>query len=128
MSKVLLIDENVTVTNLYGAVLRNAGHKVDIAHDGDAGLAAVLRLNPDVVVLDLAMPKSSGLQVLAGIRSDPSSARIPVIVFSNTHTNERLQDVWDAGASRVLSKASSTPKQVLAEIRSLLELAAESGR
>ncbi len=122
MSKVLLVDDNIVVTNLYGAVLRHAGHEVIVAHDGDAGLAAVTGFAPDVVVLDLTMPKSSGLQVLAGIRAAPASAQTPVIVFSNTHTKERLQEVWDAGASRVLSKSSSTPKQVLAAIRSLLDL------
>lgn len=126
MSKVLLIDDNVIVTSLYGAVLRNAGHEVDVAHDGDAGLEAVGRFRPDVVVLDLTMPKTSGLEVLASIRADLALAETPVIVFSNTHTSERLQDVWAAGASQVLSKASSTPKQLLAAIRTLLDL--PSGR
>lgn len=120
MSKVLIIDDNVTITSLYGAVLRNAGHKVEAAHDGEAGLAAVARFKPDVVLLDLAMPKSNGLQVLAGIRSDPASAETHVIVFSNTYTNERLQDIWDAGASQVISKASSTPKQIAEAVRALL--------
>jgi CheY-like chemotaxis protein len=128
MSKVLLIDDNVTITALYGATLRNAGHTVEVAHDGEAGLAAVRRFAPDVVILDLAMPKSNGLAVLAGIRSNPGSADTPVIVFSNTYTNERLQQVWDAGASQVLSKASSTPKQIAEAIRASLAGARGSDR
>lgn len=120
MSKVLLIDDNVTLTTLYGATLRNAGHQVEVAHDGEAGLAAVAQFQPDVILLDLAMPKASGLDVLVGIRSNPVSAETPVIVFSNTYTNERLQQVWAAGASQVLSKASSTPKLVAEAIRTSL--------
>ena len=117
MSKILLIDDNATITALYGNTLRNAGHQVEVAHDGDAGLAALTRVSPDVVILDLAMPKTNGLDVLAAIRSNPTFAETPVIVFSNTFTNERLQQVWDAGASQVLSKASSTPKQIVEAVR-----------
>jgi CheY-like chemotaxis protein len=117
MSKVLLIEDNKAVTSLYGAALRNAGHQVDIAHDGDAGLAAVARFKPDVVLLDLALPKTPGLKVLEGIRSDPGSAAVPVIVFSNTFTNDKLEEVWAAGATQVLSKASSTPKLIIEAIR-----------
>ena len=117
MSKVLLIDDNAAVTSLYGAALRNAGHKVEVAHDGEAGLATVLQFQPDVVLLDLAMPKSNGLEVLANIRSNPGLAELPVIVFSNTYTNDRLPAIWSAGATQVLSKASSTPKQILEAVR-----------
>ena len=117
MSKVLLIDDNAAVTSLYGAALRNAGHKVEVAHDGEAGLAAVVQFQPDLVLLDLAMPKSNGLQVLASIRSNPALAELPVIVFSNTFTNDRLPEIWGAGATQVLSKASSSPKQVLEAVR-----------
>ena len=117
MSKVLLIDDNATVTSLYGAALRNAGHRVEVAHDGEAGLAAVLQFQPDVVLLDLAMPKSNGLEVLASIRSNPTVAEVPVIVFSNTYTNDRLPEIWSAGATQVLSKASSSPKQILEAVR-----------
>lgn len=120
MSRVLLIDDNAVVVNLYGNALRTAGHKVEIARDGEAGLAAVGTFKPDVVLLDLAMPKTHGLQVLTAIRADPAQAQLPVIVFSNTFTNERLQEVWDAGASQVLSKASSTPKQVIEAVRAVL--------
>ena len=120
MNKVLLIDDNVALTGLYGLMLRNAGYKVEVAHDGAAGIEAVLRFLPDLVVLDLAMPKGNGIEILDKIRSTPESAATPVIVFSNTYTNERLQQVWDAGASQVLSKASSTPKQLIAAVRELL--------
>ncbi len=121
MSKVLLIDDNAVVVNLYGNALRNAGHKVETARDGEAGLAAVARFKPDLVVLDLAMPKSNGMEVLTAIRADPTQAELPVLVFSNTFTTERLQEVWDAGASQVLSKASSSPKQVIEAVRALLD-------
>jgi Response regulators consisting of a CheY-like receiver domain and a winged-helix DNA-binding domain len=128
MSKVLLIDDNVVITRLYGAALRNAGHRVEVEHDGEAGLAAVVRFKPDVVLLDLALPKTHGLQVLAGIRAHPDSANVPVIVISNTYTNERLQEVWDAGASQVLSKASSSAKQVTEAVRASLAGASGAGR
>ena len=122
MSKVLLIDDNKTVTGLYGSALRNAGYQIDVAHDGEAGLAAVVRFRPDVVLLDLAMPKATGLKVLEGIRADAESAHVPVIVLSNTFTNEKAEEVWAAGATQILSKAASTPKQVIEAIRASLKV------
>jgi CheY-like chemotaxis protein len=121
MNRVLLIDDNITITRLYGAALRNAGHHVEIAHDGRTGLTAVTTFKPDLVILDLAMPNGNGVDVLAAIRADPDAAATPVIVFSNTFTNERLEKLWKAGVSQVLSKASSTPKQVVAAVKELLD-------
>jgi CheY-like chemotaxis protein len=128
MSKVLLIDDNPTITTLYGSSLRNAGHQVEVANDGEAGLAALTRTSPDVIILDLAMPKANGLEVLTAIRSNPVFTSTPVIVFSNTFTNDRLQQVWDHGATQVLSKASSTPKQIVEAVRSSLAAAGRSGQ
>ena len=128
MSRILLIDDNPTVTTLYGAALRNAGHQVDVAHDGDAGLAALARVSPDVIILDLAMPKTNGLEVLSAIRSNPAFGSTPVLVFSNTFTSERMQQVWDRGATQVLSKASSTPKQILEAVRTSLAATGQSGQ
>lgn len=120
MTKVLIIEDNLTVTTLYRNVLLGAGFAVEAASDGAKGLAAVASFQPDVVLLDLMLPSIDGLTLLRKLRADPTSATLPVIVFSNAYTGDRLSEVWEAGATQVLAKASSTPKQVVDTVRTAL--------
>ena len=78
--------------------------------DGAKGLAAVASFKPDLVLLDLMLPSIDGLTVLRTLRADPESAALPVIMFSNAFTGERLNDLWDAGATQVLAKAQQQPE------------------
>jgi DNA-binding response OmpR family regulator len=127
MMKVLIIEDNPTVVALYRNTLRAAGYQVDTAVDGAQGLAAVASFRPDLVLLDLMLPSIDGITLLRKLRADPESANVPVIVFSNAFTGDRLTEVWQAGASQVLAKASSSPKQVVEAVRALLaERAAQS--
>ena len=120
MMKVLIIEDNVTVTTLYRNMLRAAGFAVETAADGATGLAAVSSFRPDVVLLDLMLPALDGLSVLRTLRGDPEWAALPIVVFSNSYSGQRLNEVWDAGATQVLAKASSTPKQVVEAVRATL--------
>jgi CheY-like chemotaxis protein len=117
MTKVLIIEDNVTVTNLYRNLLRAAGFAVEAASDGAKGLAAVSSFRPDVVLLDLMLPAVDGMAILRTLRADPEWAALPIVVFSNSYSGERLNEVWEAGATQVLAKASSTPKQVVDAVR-----------
>ncbi|HEY7056779.1 MAG TPA: response regulator [Vicinamibacterales bacterium] len=120
MTKVLIIEDNTTVATLYRNTLRAAGFRVETAADGAKGLAAVGSFRPDLVLLDLMLPSIDGLTLLRKLRADPASTALPVIVFSNAFTGERLNDVWEAGATQVLAKASSSPKQVVEAVRATL--------
>ena len=117
MLKVLIIEDNVTVTTLYRNMLRAAGFVVEAAADGAKGLAAVSSFRPDVVLLDLMLPAVDGLSVLRTLRADPEWTALPIVVFSNSYSGQRLTEVWEAGATQVLAKASSTPKQVVEAVR-----------
>lgn len=120
MTKVLIIEDNMTVSTLYRNVLRAAGFAVEAVADGAKGLAAVASFQPHVVLLDLMLPSIDGLTLLRRLRADPTCADLPVIVFSNAFSGDRLNEVWEAGATQVLAKASSTPKQVVDVVRNTL--------
>jgi hypothetical protein len=81
MTKVLIIEDNVTVTNLYRNLLRAAGFAVEAASDGAKGLAAVSSFRPDVVLLDLMLPAVDGMAILRTLRADPEWAALPIVVF-----------------------------------------------
>jgi DNA-binding response OmpR family regulator len=114
MSKrVLIIEDNNVLASVYGSTLSQAGFQVAVANDGQVGLDQIARFSPDLVVLDLMLPKVDGLEVLRRIRADQAHASLPVIVFSNSYTSDRTREVWNAGATQVLVKASCPPKQLL---------------
>ena len=72
---------------------------------------------PDVILLDLMLPKMSGVDVIKQIRSEADFAKLPIIVFSNTYLTNLIQEAWKAGATKCLSKTNCTPKDVLEVVR-----------
>jgi CheY-like chemotaxis protein len=119
MKKILIIDDDQFISNIYRNKLAVDNYQVEVATDGEAGLAMVKSFAPDAVILDLMLPKLAGLEVLKSIRALEGFKQLPVIVFSNTYLSNLVQDAWKAGATKCLSKASATPKQVLDVVRSL---------
>jgi len=111
MKKILIIEDDQIVANIYRNKLSTEGFNVEIAPDGESGLESVRHLRPDAVVLDLMLPKLSGVDLLKQVRAEPQFQQLPVIVFSNTYLTSMIQDAWKAGATKCLSKASCSPKQ-----------------
>jgi CheY-like chemotaxis protein len=80
----------------------------------------VKTFRPDAIVLDLIIPKITGIELMKTIRADPNFEKVPVIVFSNTYLSNMVQEAWKAGATKCLSKANCTPKQVIDMVRSTI--------
>jgi DNA-binding response OmpR family regulator len=121
MKKILIIEDDPLVANIYGNKFTVDHFKVEIAGDGDAGFALVNSFKPDAILLDLMIPKTSGLDLLKKIRAQAGLENLPVIVFSNTYLSNMVQEAWKAGATKCLSKANCTPKQVIEVIRGLIQ-------
>jgi CheY-like chemotaxis protein/HPt (histidine-containing phosphotransfer) domain-containing protein len=120
MKKILIVEDDQIVANIYRNKLSIEGFRVEIALDGEMGLDTARAFHPDAVVLDLMLPKMTGVQLMKQIRAEPGMAELPIIVFSNTYLTNMIQEAWKAGATKCLSKASCTPKQVIDVIRSAL--------
>jgi DNA-binding response OmpR family regulator len=120
MKKILIIDDDLAVANIYRNKLSLEGFQVEVAPDGEVGLELVRRFKPDAVLLELMVPKLSGVAVVEKIRSDLEFAKLPIIVFSNTYLTNLVQDAWKAGATKCLSKSNCNPKQIFEVLRSVL--------
>src|SRR5712691_11343136 len=120
MKKVLIIEDDQIVANIYRNKFSQEGFQVEIALDGNVGLELVRSFRPDAVVLDLMLPKLTGVELMKKIRSDPQFEQLPVIVFTNTYLTQMIQDAWKAGATKCLSKSNCAPKQVIDVVRSTL--------
>ncbi len=117
MKKILIIEDNQIVANVYRNKLAVEGYQTEVALDGESGLKMMRMLKPDAIILDLMLPKMSGVDVIREIRAETDFAKMPIIVFSNTYLTNLIQEAWKAGANKCLSKASCSPKEVLDLIR-----------
>jgi DNA-binding response OmpR family regulator len=120
MKKVLIVEDDQIVANIYRNKFSIDGFQVEVALDGSSGLEMARDFRPDAIVLDLMMPKMSGVDFMKKIRAQPDFEQLPVIVFSNTYLTNMVQEAWKAGATRCLSKTSCTPKQVVDVVRNSL--------
>lgn len=123
MSKILIIEDDEIVANIYRNKLRVEGFEVESAGDGEAGLGKARQFRPDAILLDLMLPKVTGIELMRQLRAEPDFARTPFIVFSNTYLTNIVQEAWKAGATKCLSKASCSPKHVIDALRSSLSAA-----
>jgi DNA-binding response OmpR family regulator len=120
MQKILIIEDDQIIGNIYRNKFSVEGFQVEIARDGLAGLEMVRSFRPDAVILDLMLPKLTGVEVMKQIRAEADFKELPVIAFSNTYLTNMIQDAWKAGANKCLSKANCTPKQVIEAVRNAL--------
>ena len=117
MKKVLIIEDDQIVANVYRNKLAVEGYKVETAPDGEAGLKTMRIFKPDTIILDLMLPKMSGLDVIKQVRSEDEFAKIPIIVFSNSFLTNMIQEAWKAGATKCITKSNCSPKEVIDVVR-----------
>ncbi len=117
MNKILIVEDDQIVANIYRNKFSVEGFQVEVALDGHVGLELVHSFRPDAVILDLMLSRLTGIELLKKIRSEPGMEKLPLIVFSNTYLTGMVQEAWKAGATKCLAKASCTPKQVIDIVR-----------
>lgn len=116
MKRILLIDDDVELLAMLQEYLRQEGYAVDLAHDGEQGLAAALAGGHDLAVIDVMMPGMSGIEVLKGIRA---ASRLPVIMLTARGDDmDRILGL-ELGADDYVPKPC-TPRELLARIRAIL--------
>ena len=120
MKKILIIEDDQIVANVYRNKLAVEGYTTEVAADGEIGLKVMRTFKPQLIILDLMLPTISGVDVIKEIRSEPEFSKIPIIVFSNTYLTNLIQEAWRAGANKCLSKSSCTPKDVIEIVRNAI--------
>src|SRR5213592_1099639 len=113
MKKMLIIEDDQIVANIYLRKFQIEGFQVELALDGEAGLAATLKSRPDIVILDLMLPRLNGVEVLKELRAEPTTRDVPVVVLSNAYMSSLVQEAWKAGANYCMIKANCTPRQLV---------------
>jgi CheY-like chemotaxis protein len=105
-ARILLAEDDRFLSRAAAVMLRRRGHTVVTANDGVEALAAVRSSRPDMVLLDLIMPRMQGFEVLRALKGDPATCAIPVVVMSNLSQSQDRERTLAAGASEYLVKAN----------------------
>jgi CheY-like chemotaxis protein len=108
--KILLVEDSKTIRLENESALKNAGYEVICAEDGETALHMAQQQHPDLVLLDMILPKMSGPEVLKHLKSDPATAEIPVVVVSSLSEKNR-EKLMGEGAEEYLEKNSLMPSR-----------------
>ncbi|OLC16496.1 MAG: hypothetical protein AUH29_04950 [Candidatus Rokubacteria bacterium 13_1_40CM_69_27] len=119
--RILLVEDDRFLRRACEASLRQRGFTVIAAIDGEEGLRLARSETPDLILLDLLMPKLPGLEVLKALKADPATKPIPVLVLSNSSREQDVAEVINLGAVDYWVKANLSLKELGERVARLLE-------
>lgn len=122
--RILLVDDDPFIISLYVSKLKRAGLEVEAVPNGEEALRRLEAVRPDLVILDLNMPKLNGIEVLKQIRNTPALESLPVLVLTNVCSDSVMRETWEARPTRYLIKRETPPNVVIDEVLALLKSAA----
>lgn len=120
MAKILVVEDEKPMSSILGKELKKLDHEVEFAYDGaDAAEKAKVE-KPDLILLDLILPKMNGFEVLEKIKGDTDVASIPVIVLSNLGTDEDIKHAMKLGAVDYYVKAQHPLLEIVEKVSEFL--------
>ena len=120
MAKVLIVEDEEVLAKVLREKFTDEGYGTEIAKDGDEGSAMVKKSKPDIVLLDLILPKKHGLVILEEIKNDPETKDIPVVVLSNLAEDDNIKKALELGASDYFVKAQHPIGEIVEKVSSIL--------
>ena len=122
MAKILLVDDDALLVRMYQKKMENDGFVVETAADGVEGLKKVLEFKPDLILLDVMMPKLNGFEMLERLKAQEATSKIPVIILSNVGASEEdIEKGFSLGAVSYLVKSGNRPNMVVAKVKEHLK-------
>ena len=130
MAKILLVEDDTILVEMYQAKFELEGHQVHVATNGEECLAILKEYQPELILLDILMPKLNGFHVLKEIKKQPDLRQIPVILLTNLGQAEvdMNQELAKAlGVNDYLIKSHHTPDEVVHKVVKVLEASRPGG-
>lgn len=116
MTKVVIIDNSKEITSIYADTLRCAGYYVEILNDEEEAVRRICHEKPDLVLLDVLMPKINGLHILDMIAKDKCNTNTRVVMLTNVADSAIMQKAMKAGAKDYIVKAEVSISELLRRI------------
>ena len=118
---ILLIEDDDFLLTMYKMKLELENFKVITAANGENGLRMIREKKPDLILLDLVLPKMSGFEIMKELKKDKELWKIPVIMLTNLSQKDDVQKGFNLGAQEYLIKVHFLPSEVISKIRKILE-------
>lgn len=120
MKKILFVEDESALQKALGDVLNQEGYQIINALDGEIGLRTAKTEKPDLILLDVILPKMSGFEVLKALKEDPETSAIPVIILTNLEKMEDVNRALELGATTYLVKTQYTLEEVIGKVKKAL--------
>ena len=120
MKKILFIEDESALQKTFGEILRIEKYEMVSALDGETGLKLAQTEKPDLIILDLVLPKLHGFEVLRRVKEDEKTKDIPVIVLTNLETMTDVEKAIELGAMTYLVKANYSLEEIINKVKKAL--------
>ncbi|MCD6233355.1 response regulator [bacterium] len=121
MKKILFIEDESALQKTIGDALREEGYQVLSALDGEIGLKLAQTKKPNLILLDLILPKVDGFEVLKTLKDNSDTKDIPVLILTNLEGAQDIEKALELGATTYLVKANYTLEEVVEKVKQSLE-------
>ena len=119
--KILYIEDEPTLQKTLGEALEQEGFYMFFASDGESGLRLANEEKPDLILLDIILPKKNGFEVLKELKANKETAEIPVVVMTNLEGTEDVEKILEFGATTYLVKANYSLMEVVEKIKGVFK-------
>ncbi len=120
MAKILVAEDDKLISASLCDALKTAGHEPTPAYDGEEAVAKVKEMHPDLLLLDIMMPKLDGISVLWEIKADQNTVGTKVIVLTNMGDMETISKILQAGATDYLLKSDQSVDDIMKKVSDVL--------
>lgn len=121
VASILIVEDERNLNEAYQMILKHEGHDIHAAYDGTEALEITKKVEPDLILLDLRMPKMGGVDFLKKYDLKKDHPDVKVVVFSNLDTQKEIDEAYTLGAHKYMLKAWASPKELIQLVNSLLK-------
>lgn len=121
MKTILFIEDEPTLQKAVGQFLSQEGYQVKSALDGELGLEMAKKEKPDLILLDIILPKKDGFEVLRSLKEDETTKGIPVLILTNLENDADVEKALSLGATTYLVKANYELREITNKIKEILK-------
>ncbi len=126
MTHVLIVEDEEVLNDAYNVILTKEGHQVVQAFNGLEAVTAVKKQTPDIILLDILMPKMNGIEFLRAINLKKKYPKTIVVILSNLDMDKEIEEAYKLGANRYILKATTSPQQLALVVNHLVKKDANS--
>lgn len=120
--KILIVEDETILLQTLGDEFRHSGFRVFQAQDGAEGLDLALKEPPDLIIVDVLMPKKDGISMLKEMRINPKLAKIPAIILTNLSDTKTIEQALESGAYDFFVKSDWEPKALVGKVKEKLAI------